>query len=136
MVSATIFVMKIFVLFRVKLIGAIVGAFLSVPARGVRLVSLRPDRGRPQVLTTDRHLTQGGVELKDERWSGRTLTATVRTVGGFPLTLRVAVPAGFTVRKVSADGASVTSALEADGRVLAVTLVGDVSTDVPVTVEF
>ena len=109
---------------------------LSVPARSVRLVSLRPDRGRPQVLTTDRHLTQGGVELKDERWSGRTLTATVRTVGGFPLTLRVAVPAGFAVRKVSAVGASVASAPEADGRVLAVTLTGDVSADVPVMVEF
>ncbi len=109
---------------------------LSVPARSVRLVSLRPDRGRPQVLTTDRHLTQGGVELKDERWAGRTLTATVRTVGGFPLTLRVALPAGFAVRKVSATGAQVTSALESDGRVLAVTLTGDVSADVPVTVEF
>lgn len=121
--------------------GAFLGAQtgrleLSVPARGVRLVSLRPDRGRPQVLTTDRHLTQGGVELKDERWSGRTLTATVRTVGGFPLTLRVAVPAGFAVRKVSAVGAAVASAPEADGRVLAVTLTGDVSADVPVTVEF
>ena len=121
--------------------GAFLGAQtgrmeLSVPARGVRLVSLRPDRGRPQVLTTDRHLTQGGVELKDERWTGRTLTATVRTVGGFPLTLRVAVPAGFAVRKVSAVGASVASAPEADGRVLAVTLTGDVSADVPVTVEF
>ena len=118
-------------------LGAQMGRLeLPVPARSVRLVALRPDAGRPQVLTTDRHLTQGGVELVDERWERKSLTATVKVVGGFPLTLRVHVPSGFAVAGVTAPGASVTTAVESDGRVLAVTLASNVTADVPVKVQF
>ena len=109
---------------------------LAVPARGVRLVALRPDAGRPQVLTTDRHVTQGGVELKDERWKDRSLTTTVHVVGGFPLTIRFAIPEGFALQRISALGARVTTAQESEGRVLAVTLASDVSADVSVQMAF
>ena len=110
---------------------------MSVPARSVRLVALQPDAGRPQFLTSDRHLTQGGVELKGQAWDGRTLTATVEAIGGFPLTVRFHVPKGFAFKGVRAPaGVRAEARAEADGEVLAVTVAAEKTADVPLTLEF
>ena len=110
---------------------------ISVPARSVRLVALQPDAGRPQFLTSDRHLTQGGVELKGQAWDGRTLTATVEAIGGFPLTARFHVPKGFAFKGVRAPaGVRAEARAEADGEVLAVTVAAEKTADVPLTLEF
>ena len=71
-----------------------------VPPRAVRLVALQPAAGHPQFLTSDRHITQGGVELKDQSWSGKTLKTTVNAIGGFPMTVRFSVPKDFIVQDV------------------------------------
>jgi hypothetical protein len=39
-----------------------------VPAGGVTLLALRERLNRPRILSTDRHVLQGAVELEDERW--------------------------------------------------------------------
>ena len=110
---------------------------MSVPARSVRLVALQPDAGRPQFLTSDRHLTQGGVELKGQAWDGRTLTATVEAIGGFPLTARFHVPKGFAFKGVRVPaGVRAEARAEADGEVLAVTVAAEKTADVPLTLEF
>ena len=120
-----------------RYLGAQTGRLeLTVPPHGVRLVALRPDLGRPQFLSSDRHVTQGGVELKDERWDGQALSVTLNVIGGFPMTARFALPAGVTPKGVSADGARVTTASESDGRVLAVTLAADRTADVTVRLDF
>ena len=102
---------------------------LEVPPRSVRLVALQPAAGRPQFLTSDRHVTQGGVELKGQVWSGRLLKATVNVVGGFPMTVRFAVPEGFAVRNAEADGAKVSWRMESGGRVLAVDVSSEATVD-------
>ena len=109
---------------------------LVVPPRSVRLVALQPAAGRPQFLTSDRHVTQGGVELKDQTWSGKTLTATVHAIGGFPMTVRFAVPKGFEVRDVVAEGAEVASRKESDRRILAVMLKTAETKDVALRLTF
>ena len=94
---------------------------MTVPAHGVRLVALQPDLGRPQFLSSDRHLTQGAVELRDLRWRNGTLFADVEVVGGFPQTLRFVLPDGWSLNTVTAShNAATAPRLEADGRVLAV----------------
>jgi hypothetical protein len=94
---------------------------MTVPAHGVRLVALQPDLGRPQFLSSDRHLTQGAVELRDLRWRKGTLFADVEVVGGFPQTLRFVLPDGWSLNTVTAShNAATAPRLEADGRVLAV----------------
>lgn len=80
---------------------------LAVPPRSVRLVALQPAAGHPQFLTSDRHVTQGGVELKGQSWYDNTLSAVVEAIGGFPMTVRFAVPEGFVVKTVTAEGAKI-----------------------------
>lgn len=109
---------------------------LAVPPRSVRLVALQRDLGRPQFLTSDRHITQGAVELKSLDWDGKRLTAGIAAVGGFPQTVRFAVPDGFTLKSLSADGARTATRVEAGGAVLAVELFAEESGVVALRLEF
>ncbi|MBQ0031343.1 MAG: alpha-galactosidase, partial [bacterium] len=109
---------------------------LKVPPRSVRLVALQPAAGRPQFLTSDRHVTQGGVELKDQNWSGKSLKATVNVIGGFPMTVRFAVPEGFAVQDVEAEGAKIAVRKECDGRVLAIDVSSEMTADVALKLAF
>ena len=95
---------------------------VAVPPRSVRLVALQPQTGHPQFLTSDRHITQGSVELSDQRWTNGTLVLSVETVGGFPQTIRIAVPEGYALKYAAAPGAKIATTTEHDGRILAVTL--------------
>jgi len=110
---------------------------MQVPPRSVRLVALQPDLGRVQFLSSDRHVTQGAVELKGQTWAEGTCTAVLNVIGGFPLTARFAVPDGVSVKGVKVpDGVTATTRTEAGGKVLAVTLSTEKTSDVPVTISF
>jgi hypothetical protein len=98
------------------------GVSVSVPPRAVRLVALQPLAGHPQFLTCDRHVTQGAVGLKDQRWQAGKLTVKAELVGGFRQTLRFAVPEGYVFKAVAVDGAKSSAAVEQGGRVVAVTV--------------
>ena len=78
---------------------------MRVPARGVRLLAVHRALDVPQFLSSDRHITQGGVELMRLQWNAatQTLTGAVRLVAGHPLTLRFRTPHGFTFDTASAD---------------------------------
>jgi hypothetical protein len=56
-----------------------------------QVLSIRPAYGRPQILGTDRHITMGAVELKDENWdaSGKLLRIRVQLVKNYPTTLTI-----------------------------------------------
>lgn len=56
------------------------------------MVSLRKVRPRPQVISTDRHILQGWVDLVDVRWDAekKALCGTARVVGGDPFKIVVA----------------------------------------------
>ena len=107
----------------------------DVPMRSVMLIALWESVDHPQFVGDDRHLTQGAVELKDQAWDGKALTATLGVVGGFPLTAHFRIPEGTKVANVTADGASVRQKLADGGRLLSVTLDADVSRDVKVRLE-
>ena len=116
---------------------------MQVPPRSVRLVALQPDQGRVQFLSSDRHVTQGAVELKGQTWAAphaggpRSCAAVLNVIGGFPLTARFAVPDGVSVKGVKVpDGVTATTRTEAGGKVLAVTLATEKTSDVPVTISF
>ena len=109
---------------------------MSVPAHGVRLVALQPERNHPQFLTSDRHITQGAVELRGQRWTGDTLSLDVEVVGGFSQVVRVAVPDGYRFESADASGAKVAVAVESDGRVLLVELGSEQTAMVPLSLSF
>ncbi|MCG2681926.1 MAG: NPCBM/NEW2 domain-containing protein [Kiritimatiellae bacterium] len=55
-----------------RFLGAVAGAIeILVPARGCRVLCIRKPAGRPQILSTSRHITQGGVELEGVGWDGK-----------------------------------------------------------------
>lgn len=54
-----------------RFLGAVAGVMeIRIQARACRVLCFRKPAGRPQVISTSRHITQGGVELEDVRWDG------------------------------------------------------------------
>lgn len=59
-----------------------------------RVLAVRPVLGRPQILSTSRHLTQGAVDILDLNWDedSGTLNAVSQVVKGDPYTVTLYVP--------------------------------------------
>jgi len=88
----------------------------SVPAHGHAVIALRKVTGHPQFLGDNRHFTQGGTDLVEERWDAeaRTLHLVFDVDQGpsdavpFEYHLRVFVPDGFRLASATV-GAGVVS---------------------------
>ena len=76
---------------------------ISVPPRSCRILAVRPRLDRPQLLSTSRHITQGMVDVLDEKWdvATRSLGGRSRVVGSDPYELRLALPDGGSVWKAA-----------------------------------
>ncbi len=76
-----------------------------------RILAVRPVADHPQVLSTSRHITQGVIDMLDERWDEdkRILSGRSLVVGGDPYELRIAIPEGvaWQVGDVRASGAEI-----------------------------
>lgn len=72
------------------------------------MISLRKVQPNPQVLSTNRHVLQGWVDLADVRWDAinRTLSGTAKVIEGENFKIVIARN-GFTGSQVSAEGATV-----------------------------
>jgi hypothetical protein len=107
-----------------KLLGAGKGAVdLPLEPRSNLLLAVHPRLERPQLLSTDRHVSQGGVELADMTWKAAgELTCTFNMVAGDALTAYFHVPPKFALVAASAEGATVETAPAAASPLLAVTL--------------
>lgn len=70
--------------------GGEVGA--DLPPASCRILAIRPVSPEPAVLGTSRHITQGAIDLIEERWdeTKKTLSGVSRVVGGDPYELRIA----------------------------------------------
>ena len=70
---------------------------LRFPPGSVHLLAVREKLGRPQVLSTDRHYTQGAVELTQVYWDAARSTLSGVGLGapGMSWTLALYVPEGF-----------------------------------------
>ncbi|MDO4574347.1 MAG: alpha-galactosidase [Planctomycetia bacterium] len=101
-----------------------------IPAHAVRLYAVHEVQATPQFLSSDRHITQGAVDIQEMRWddAAKTLSGKVTLVANNLTTLRFRIPDGFAFRKSVSD-VSCTAKVEADGKILAVTLVSDKACD-------
>jgi hypothetical protein len=61
-----------------------------------RVLAVRPESDHPQLVSTSRHITQGIVDVLEERWNRDDLAlhGGSRVVGGDPYELRILVPVG------------------------------------------
>ncbi len=62
----------------------------TVSAKSCRVVAVRADEGHPVLVSTSRHVTQGIIDVTDEKWNDGCLSATSKVVGGDPYELRIA----------------------------------------------
>jgi alpha-galactosidase len=89
-----------------RLLGPVSGELRTqVPAAAVALVALRRDRGVPQVISTDRHFTQGGVELRAVEWHADSQVLSGTSLGGSETAhnVFVHVPPGYELGYESPD---------------------------------
>jgi len=70
---------------------------LELPPASCRVVSYWPDPGRPALVGTSRHITQGACDLERCDWDekGLALSGTSQVVGGDPYRVRIHVPGGW-----------------------------------------
>jgi len=63
-----------------------------VPARSCRVIAVRANEGHPVVVSTSRHVTQGMLDVAEEKWAaaGQTLSGVSRVIGGDAYELRIA----------------------------------------------
>jgi hypothetical protein len=68
------------------------GLSFEVPAQSCRAIAVRASAGHPVLVSTSRHVTQGMVDLLNEKWSPstKTLSGASRIVGRDPYELRIA----------------------------------------------
>ena len=101
------------------------------PGGSCRVLAIRPSSDHPQLLSTSRHITQGIVDVTDERWdaASATLSARSKLVASDPYELRIMTPASGkawnpTGVTVSAEDqvAGVKANIKQDGPRLRVTL--------------
>ncbi|HOW69463.1 MAG TPA: alpha-galactosidase [Phycisphaerae bacterium] len=99
---------------------------LSMPlaGRSNALLAVHPDTGRPQFLSSDRHITQGGVEVEQVAWDEvrSTLSGRVRLVEHVPARLTCLVPRGYEFASAKAGDEVELRAERQPDRTLVVTL--------------
>jgi hypothetical protein len=106
---------------------------VEVPPKSCTILALRAWNKHPMVISTSRHVTQGMIDMAEERWdeAAQTLSGISRVVGGFPYELRIYAPAVFRAdpggKEVKAsvlneDGSPATVAAIVDGDMVRVPL--------------
>ena len=101
------------------------------------MISVRRVEPHPQVLSTDRHLLQGWVDLADVQWNARTrqLSGTARTIAGEPFRIVIANN-GSAPTEALAEQASVVMAPSPDGELCFVEIARRDSGNVPWAVQY
>jgi hypothetical protein len=63
----------------------------ELPPGSCKVIAIRPARNRPQVISTSRHVTQGMIDLLEEKWDDReeTLNGTSKVVAGDAYEIRL-----------------------------------------------
>lgn len=92
-----------------RLLGSFSGRFAPGPLDPLyrsQALAIRERVSHPQVLATSRHVTCGGPDLEDVRWSGLTLSGTSRVVAGDPYEIYLTEPEGYRLARFEVPGAA------------------------------
>lgn len=70
------------------------------------MISLRKAEPNPQVLSTDRHLLQGCLDLADVKWHAatKTLSGIAKVIGGDPFRIAIAHNGAKTATSTASGG--------------------------------
>jgi hypothetical protein len=103
---------------------------LEVPEHSVRLLAMHKVKAVPHWISSDRHISQTGKELKEYEWKteSRTMEGKIQLIGSFPLTMKIRVADGYSFAKAECTGANC-SAIQEAGKLLAITFKADKTGD-------
>ncbi len=92
-----------------KFLGKFKGSFTAGAMdenTGMDVFAIREARAHPWIISTSRHISQGGVDLLDVRWNDRskTLSGSSSVVKGDPYIMTIHLPEGFRLTTAQADG--------------------------------
>lgn len=76
----------------------------SIPANSCRVVALRAVEGHPLVISTSRHVTQGMIDVTEEKWADNTLSGKSKVLANEPYELRICVDKGWSLKEVDVQG--------------------------------
>jgi len=99
------------------------------PKYNCQLFCIREREAHPQLVATSRHISCGGYELQDLRWSGGSLSGTSKIVGNDAYTLYVLEPAGYKYQGFECTGANVVATMR-QGLIREVTILSETSVSV------
>ncbi len=103
---------------RQKCLGSASGKIqVELEPQSNALLAVHPALGRPQFLSTDRHLTQGAVSIETLEWDAAAAALFGRTqlVPGETTTITLHVPEGFALQSAAAGSATVKAKQHRDG---------------------
>lgn len=104
-----------------KLLGEFTKGFeTTIEPTSVSLVAVHEKSGVPQLIGTDRHVTQGAIELADVKWDTATSTLSGLALGASPMSYQLAiyVPEGFRFDKGESANATNLADISYDAPVL------------------
>jgi hypothetical protein len=72
----------------------------TIAPHSTLVVAVRPVATRPQLIGSTRHIVQGTIDIREERWDPATRTLHVKSVNldGRPYAVTIAIPRGMRVR--------------------------------------
>ncbi len=101
-----------------RYLGAARGHFQSpaLAPKGIHLYAIRQKLDRPQIVSTSRHISQGGADLTQVSWRARTrmLSGRSRVVLGDDYELAIRLPRSTALASATIDGRPATAIVEAD----------------------
>lgn len=119
-----------------EFIGSVKNEYaVTLTPHACQILGVRPSNGCPQVVGTDRHITMGAVELKNEGWNPaeKQLSLTLHLVQNYPTTITVYKAGNHFVK---AETSSAALSATDDGAIVRLSLVSSSSGDVEVTLQF
>ena len=76
----------------------------ALKAMGLASFALREQLARPQLVSTSRHLSQGGVDLVSLEWKDNSLAGRSRVIAGDRYEIAIRLPAGFKLKSAEVAG--------------------------------
>ena len=120
-----------------RFLGSFRGSFeaSAIEAMGLHSYAIREKSARPQILSTNRHLSQGAAELENLAWeSDLILTGRSRVVAGDRYVLTLHLPEGHAIRGASFAGKS--AEVTPDGPIARVAFLPDKTASVGWSIQF
>jgi hypothetical protein len=100
-----------------------------------QLFCIRERENHPQLISTSRHISCGGYELRSVSWEARTLSGTSDVVAGDPYTIYIYEPPGYKYQDTECGGSVITGTAKR-GLVREITMKSDSSASLHWRVKF